>query len=214
MPVDKISELRRDYSGRSLRMEDTDPDPFEQFRRWFSEAEDAGVDEANAMSLATVGIDGRPSVRIVLLKGVENSEFIFFTNYTSRKARELDGTGVASLCFWWSPLARQVRVEGRLSRSSREASAHYFHARPRESQIGAWASKQSSAIVDRGVLEERVTALESRFANQRIPLPPFWGGYGLSPDAIEFWQGRPSRLHDRILYQKDGASWTRIRLAP
>ncbi len=214
MSIEKIADLRRDYRGATLDADDVDADPIVQFKRWFSEAQAADVDEPNAMSLATVSADGFPAVRIVLLKGIESSDFIFYTNYRSKKANDLDATGRAALCCWWPGLARQIRAAWPLSRASRKTTDEYFGSRPRGSQIGAWASKQSSPLENRHVLESRVEELEKRYADRPIPVPDFWGGYRMEPQSIEFWQGRPSRLHDRIAYRFENGQWQRCRLSP
>lgn len=211
-----FSEYRKDYLAKPFDMSHSDPDPLIQFAEWFKNAEEAGIDEPNAMTLATGNTEGRISARIVLLKAVENGAFVFFTNYGSKKGLELEENPRASLVFFWKELARQVRVEGKVSKIDPEASTAYFQSRPKGSQVGAWASPQSTVIPDRNYLEERVLKLDEQFSSsEKLPRPEFWGGYGLSPDWIEFWQGRPSRLHDRITYTlKKDLSWTRDRLAP
>jgi pyridoxamine 5'-phosphate oxidase len=190
------------------------PDPIEQFRYWLTEALDAQALEPNAMTLATVDAAGRPSARVVLLKGVDDQGFRFFTNYESRKARDLAANPHAALVFVWLELERQVRVEGTVTRVSREESESYFKRRPHASQLGTWASRQSERIEGRDVLEERLAALQAQYPEGEVPLPPFWGGYVVQPQAIEFWQGRASRLHDRFLYRRVNAAWQIVRLAP
>jgi pyridoxamine 5'-phosphate oxidase len=210
-----ISHDRKDYARSSLHEENLDPDPIRQFALWFDEATKCAVPEPNAMTLATCTIDGRPSARIVLLRGVDERGFAFFTNYQSRKARELDSNPWAALVFFWHDLERQVRVEGRVERVSAEESDVYFHGRPTSSRIGAWASPQSQVIPSREALEERFGDLENRFADGAISRPPNWGGYRLVPDTVEFWQGRPSRLHDRLRYtRRQHGDWLIERLAP
>lgn len=213
MPND-ISELRRDYALASLDRGDVFDDPIAQFRRWFDEALEAQLIEPNAMTLATVGPSGRPSARIVLLKAAEPAGFVFFTNYESRKGAELDASGMAALVFLWKEIERQVRIEGRVHRVSREESEAYFRTRPLGSRLGAWASPQSRVIADRAWLERSFAGAESRFTGVEVPCPPDWGGYRVVPDEVEFWQGRQSRLHDRLRYRRDGERWVIDRLAP
>lgn len=208
-----LAALRRDYARESLTERDVDPDPIAQFEKWFEEALHAEMIEPNAMTLATSTSDGRPSARIVLLKGADAKGFVFFTDYRSRKGAELEANPHVSLCFWWDALQRQVRITGTVARVSREESETYFRTRPRGSRIGAWASRQSSALASREVLEKEVERLDSAYSED-VPLPPHWGGYRVAPDAIEFWQGRPSRLHDRIVYTRDGGNWGIGRLSP
>lgn len=209
------ADLRRDYALAGLAEKDLARDPFRQFEKWFQEAEGAKIHEPNAMILATAGRDGRPSARTILLKGLDGRGFVFFTHYESRKGRELDANPRGSLVFPWIALERQVIVEGPVARIAQEESESYFHSRPRASQLAAWASQQSSVISGRAVLEESVKVLDKKYAGQPVPLPPFWGGFRLMPETVEFWQGRRSRLHDRLRYRrsKDG-SWTVERLAP
>ncbi|WP_419950934.1 pyridoxamine 5'-phosphate oxidase [Candidatus Palauibacter sp.] len=189
-------------------------DPHELFDRWFADAEASGLLLPESMALATTTADGRPSVRMVLLKGAGLDGFRFFTNYGSRKAAELDENPRAALCFYWSVLERQVRIEGRVERLSTEESAEYFATRGRGSQVGAWASEQSRPIAGRARLEAQVNEIEARFAGEDIPLPDFWGGYRLLPDRFEFWQGRANRLHDRLAYTPRDGGWEITRLQP
>lgn len=210
-----ISDLRREYSKKTLDESHVAPNPLVQFEKWFEEALRSEVPEPNAMTLSTVTPNGFPTGRIVLLKGIENEGFVFYTNYQSAKGRDLAQNAVASLTFFWSELERQVRIQGTVSKVSRETSQAYFQSRPRDSQIGAWASPQSAPIKDRSVLEERKKKLEEQFDGQDIiPLPEQWGGYHVAPFLVEFWQGRPSRLHDRIVYTRVKDNWKINRLAP
>jgi pyridoxamine 5'-phosphate oxidase len=209
-----IAELRRDYTKQELSESEVAENPLNQFMEWFEQALSAELIEANAMTLATATDSGVPSARIVLLKGVDEKGFRFYTNYESRKGRELLENPNASLCFFWAPLERQVRIEGTVEKLSAEESESYFHQRPRKSQLGAWASKQSSKVESRDELARRFEEIEDRFADQEVPLPEFWGGFLLRPTRIEFWQGRKSRMHDRICYEQEGDSWTTYRLAP
>lgn len=211
-----IANLRRDYSLAGLSEQDLAADPVAQFQKWFQQALAAEIAEPNAMVLATVAPAGQPSTRVVLLKAVDVRGFSFFTNYESRKGRELAANSRASLTFPWIALERQICITGSISKLSREESAAYFKLRPRASRLGAWASpKQSEVVADRAVLETRMKQLEAQYPGEDVPLPPYWGGYVLAPVEIEFWQGRPSRLHDRLRYarQADG-SWKIERLSP
>lgn len=197
-----------------LSEETANPDPLAQFRLWFDDAKGAAVPEPNAMAVASVGPTGAPSLRMVLLKGHGDDGFVFYTNYGSRKAQELEHNRRVALLFFWPTLQRQIRIEGVAARTSREESADYFRTRSRESQIGAWASAQSEVITTRAALEQRVVELEEEYAGREVPVPPFWGGYRVTPDRFEFWQGREHRLHDRLVYEKDGALWKIARLSP
>ena len=210
-----LARLRIEYQQRSLSETEVDSDPIRQFLRWFNECLAATAHEPNAMTLATCDADGTPSARVVLLKGVDSAGFVFYTNYLSQKARELEQNPRAALVFWWPELERQVRVEGQISKTTDAEADAYFASRPRDSQIGSAASPQSEVIASRQVLEDRARALREQFPAGNIPRPPHWGGYRLLPRRLEFWQGRLSRLHDRIEYVRDPASrWIIRRLAP
>ena len=214
-----IADMRQEYSQKSLDISDVSSDPVEQFNQWFEEARRAQLPEPNAMHLATASPDGQPSGRIVLLKGVESQvggrpQFIFYTNYRSRKGDEMEKNPRVALTFFWAELERQVRIEGTVNVLDKQTSTEYFHSRPRASQIGAWTSPQSQPIADRAVLDERKENFIHKFNNQEVPKPPHWGGYAVTPLSFEFWQGRPSRLHDRIYYQLEGDKWQIQRLAP
>jgi pyridoxamine 5'-phosphate oxidase len=206
--------LRREYAREGLSESAAHDDPLIQFDRWFSQALGASVLEPNAMTLATIDAEGMPSARIVLLKGFDARGFVFFTNYDSHKGKELAKTPRAALVFFWPELERQVRIVGAVERVSRDESEIYFHSRPPGSQLGAWASEQSAVIASRQVLEDRLVALEEQYRGREVPVPPHWGGFRVVPKTIELWQGRPNRLHDRLLYTRDGESWRRERLAP
>ena len=210
-----LAELRKNYSLGSMDVADVDRNPFRQFDAWFAQAVDAKLPEPNTMTLATVDSRGRPSARIVLIKGVDERGFMFFTNYESRKGRELADNPHASLLFYWIELERQVRIEGNVVKASPAESDQYFESRPLGSRIGAWASEQSQVIESRAVLEAREREISAKYG-EHPPRPPHWGGYRLIPDAIEFWQGRPSRLHDRLLYTRavEGGDWQLARLSP
>jgi pyridoxamine 5'-phosphate oxidase len=209
-----IADIRSDYRLASLSESDVNPDPIVQFRTWFDAAVRAEVPEPNAMCLATATPDALPSARIVLLKGVDARGFVWYTDYRSQKGRELADNPNAALCFFWHPLERQVRIAGAVQRVSREESASYFNSRPRGSRIGATASVQSAVLGDRADLEARVARLEVEYAKADPPLPEHWGGYRLVPESIEFWQGRSSRLHDRIRFDRRAGQWDVSRLSP
>jgi pyridoxamine 5'-phosphate oxidase len=210
-----IADIRKDYSMQQLEVTSVHADPIAQFQLWLEQAIAADNPEPTAMSLATVNAQGQPACRMVLLKGIDQGGFHFFTNYESRKGQDLADNPRAALCFWWPELERQVRIEGRVERLSQEASYAYYRSRPLPSRLGAWASPQSQVLESREALEALLTATESRFqATAEVPLPPHWGGYQLHPSMLEFWQGRPSRLHDRIRYRLDNGQWIIERLAP
>jgi pyridoxamine 5'-phosphate oxidase len=209
-----LGDLRREYQRHALDESHVDADPIVQFTKWFDEAVAAQAHEPNAMCLATCTADAYPSARLVLLKGVDARGFVFYTDYRSRKGRELSENPHAALCFHWPELERQVRVTGAVQRVSREESAAYFASRPLPSRMGAWTSHQSSEIESREVLEEELESVEARFASGEVPLPEHWGGFRVVPDEIEFWQGRASRLHDRIRFRRQNGEWVRARLSP
>lgn len=210
-----IADLRQEYSAATLDIADTAADPIEQFARWFKEALQAEVKEPNAFTLATINAEGRPRARIVLLKDFDQNGFVFYTNYNSAKAADLQARPYAAMNFFWHDLERQVRIEGKIEKVSTETSREYFQSRPKGSQIGAWASPQSQVIPTRSVLETAMERLSEQYANETVlPLPPHWGGYLIQPDLIEFWQGRRSRLHDRVRYRLVAGQWEKELLAP
>lgn len=217
MSIDvSVSAVRKDYKVGEFTEDNALPDPVEQFKLWLKQACDTDIAEPNAMNLATISADGRLSSRMVLLKEVDHRGFVFFTNYESRKAEEIAHSSKVALCFWWGPLARQVRVEGTVDKVSAKESDEYFQSRPRGSQIGAIASQQSKVLDSYAVLERRVAELEQEYSDaEQLPRPAYWGGYLVVPESIEFWQGRPSRLHDRLRYQNLGQNqWQLERLSP
>jgi pyridoxamine 5'-phosphate oxidase len=209
-----VADLRREYSRTGLHESDAHPDPIEQFRRWFDEALSANLYEPNAMTLATATPAGRPSARVVLLKGFDERGFVFYTNYEGRKGRELEENPYCALVFYWGELERQVRIEGWASRISREESDAYYRRRPRGSQLGARASAQSRPVVEREALEGRLRELEREYEGREVSRPDFWGGYRVELGEIEFWQGRENRLHDRLVYRRSGEGWEIQRLQP
>jgi pyridoxamine 5'-phosphate oxidase len=219
-PQQDLGRLRREYGDAGLDTPDLEDDPIAMFRRWLDDTIEAGVHEPNAMVVATVSADGRPSTRLVLLKGLDERGFVFYTNLESRKAEEIAANPAVSLLFPWHDLQRQVRVDGTASRVSVQESEAYFASRPRESQLGAWASPQSRVVASRSALDERYGGVLARFADaDALPLPPFWGGIRVTPESVEFWQGRKGRMHDRLVYRRaepgvGGPAWTVARLAP
>ncbi|TGE18046.1 pyridoxamine 5'-phosphate oxidase [Hymenobacter elongatus] len=216
MTDQQLADLRQTYAQRTLSEADVQADAVLQFRQWLDEALSAHLDEPTAMTISTVDAAGHPSARVVLLKGLpDDAGFLFYTNYDSRKGQDLAARPVAALTFFWPGLERQVRVEGRVEKAPAALSDAYFQSRPRSSQVGAWASPQSQAIGSREELEAQERQVEQRFAGQDpLPRPEHWGGFIVRPHRVEFWQGRPSRLHDRIVYERQGESWTLARLAP
>ncbi|MBD2385603.1 pyridoxamine 5'-phosphate oxidase [Cylindrospermum sp. FACHB-282] len=210
-----ISDLRKDYSLQDLSEREIDPNPFRQFKIWFDQALAAQLPEPNAMTIATATLDGSPSARMVLLKDFDQRGFVFFTNYNSRKGQELAANPQAALVFWWAELERQVRIVGTVEEVSSEESDGYFNMRPPNNRLGAWASNQSEVIASREELEQRLQQFQTQYANQEVPRPPHWGGLRVIPKEIEFWQGRSSRLHDRLLYTPlDDGGWKLERLSP
>jgi pyridoxamine 5'-phosphate oxidase len=210
-----IADLRKDYTLQGLSKTEIDPNPFIQFKKWFDQALAAQLPEPNAMTIATATPDGKPSARMVLLKDFDQRGFVFFTNYNSHKGQELTENPHAALVFWWAELERQVRIVGRVEKVSEQESDIYFHSRPANSRLGAWVSNQSEVIESREVLEQRLREFQNKYENQEIPRPPHWGGLRVIPTEMEFWQGRSSRLHDRLLYTRlDDSSWKIERLSP
>lgn len=214
MENNEIENLRKDYSLAELDESIVNKNPFKQFDKWFNEALNSNLSEPNAMALATSTRDGKPSLRIVLLKGFDEDGFVFYTNYKSRKGHELHENPYAAITFFWSELQRQVRIEGKISKVSREKSEEYFHSRPIKSQLGALASHQSQTLKNRQELDNIYKKLELEYQDKEIPKPEYWGGYILKPESIEFWQGRRSRLHDRILFTRNNNNWDISRLSP
>jgi len=212
--TEQIQELRRNYKLKSLDQKDVNENPFEQFSEWFEATLNSSLPEPNAMILATASKDGKPSVRTLLLKGFDDRGFIFYTNYNSRKGKEIEENNNASMLFFWAELERQIRIEGKVEKISPDESYKYFKTRPYKSRVGAWASDQSETITSRLVIIKKFIKFLLKFHSKDIPLPPFWGGYILKPDVFEFWQGRANRLHDRVRYMKENGKWKIERLSP
>jgi pyridoxamine 5'-phosphate oxidase len=209
-----LSVVKREYKKGGLKEETAPANPFLLFQQWFGDTLKARLLDPNAMTLSTLGLDGRPALRTVLLKEFDPKGFVFFTNYESQKGKELARKPLAGLLFYWPTLSRQVRVDGRVSRVSAGESDSYFHSRPRGSQISAWVSRQSERVPNREYLEKKTSEFEKKFEGKAVPRPPYWGGFRLTPDRFEFWSGKPNRLHDRLRYVKKGAKWQRERLSP
>lgn len=210
-----VADLRKEYTFRGLSETEAHPNPVEQFTVWFEQAIATQLPEPNAMTIATATANGRPSARIVLLKDYDERGFVFYTNYDSNKGQQLLENPWGAIVFWWAQLERQVRIEGSVEQVSAEEADAYFESRPKGSQLGAWASNQSQVIASREVLEQSLQQLQEKYENQQVPRPPHWGGFRVIPTEIEFWQGRPSRLHDRLIYHRgDDGSWTMQRLSP
>jgi pyridoxamine 5'-phosphate oxidase len=213
--ISLIANMRKVYQLQSLSEKDVEDDPIKQFQNWWQHAIETKIEEPNAMTLATCNASGKPSARIVLLKAIKENGFVFFTNYQSRKAKEIEENAFVALVFFWKELERQIRIEGKIEKINAKESDEYFSIRPRESQIGAWSSPQSSIIENAEVLQKNVTKFIKQFKSKEIPRPDFWGGYIVEPIAIEFWQGRPGRLHDRLKYSlSENNGWIKNRLAP
>ncbi|HEX4771478.1 MAG TPA: pyridoxamine 5'-phosphate oxidase [Bryobacteraceae bacterium] len=210
-----LRPLRRNYEAAELTEQSADPDPVQQFNSWFTDAQAADLIEPNAMVVSTSTLAGKPSARVVLLKEFGNDGFTFYTNYLSRKGRELEANPLATLTFYWGELERQIRIEGTVSKTERSQSEEYFSSRPRASRLGAWVSQQSDVVSNRENIEATLKELEERFSgNDDIPAPEHWGGYRLDPELFEFWQGRPNRLHDRLVYRRSSNGWIMERLWP
>jgi pyridoxamine 5'-phosphate oxidase len=209
-----LAVMKREYGKGGLEEKSTPADPFELFQIWFADTLKARLLDPNAMTLSTLGLDGRPALRTVLLKGVDKKGFVFFTNYESQKGKELAHRDAAGLLFYWPTFARQVRVDGWVSRVSARESDAYFQSRPRGSQISTWVSRQSQRVSDRHYLEKKMAEFEEKFKGKAVPRPPYWGGFRLTPDRFEFWSGKPNRLHDRLRYIRKGSHWFRERLSP
>ena len=210
-----VADLRKEYTFQGLSETEVHPNPFEQFKTWFNQALAAQLPEPNAMTIASATTDGKPYARIVLLKDYDERGFVFYTNYESHKGQQLVQNPWGAIAFWWTQLERQVRIEGRVEKVSELESDEYFQSRPKGSQLGAWSSNQSQVIDSREVLERRLEQLKEEYENKQVPRPPHWGGFRVIPDEIEFWQGRPSRLHDRLLYRRsEDGTWKIQRLAP
>lgn len=209
-----INSLRHDFTKQTLDIKDVNADPVLQFEKWFKEAVNSKVNEPNAMGISTVSIEGKPSSRIVLLRNFDENGFIFYTNYNSKKGTDISKNPHAAVLFFWPELERQVRIEGTLRKQTSEESTRYFNSRPRESKLGAWTSEQSKPITDRSVLDKAYEENSKKFPDDEIPRPEYWGGYVLKPTSVEFWQGRASRLHDRILYTQEKENWKIERLSP
>lgn len=212
--MNNIADIRKDYKLKSLQESEVAADPFVQFSQWWEEAIASNIDEVNAMALATVGSNGKPSARIVLLKGIDKNGFHFFTNYESHKAKDIDANNKVALIIFWKELERQIRIEGTAMKLTEAESDTYYFSRPVDSQIGAWASPQSNVINSRTFLDENIVAIKNKFETEKITRPIFWGGYTVIPNVIEFWQGRSNRLHDRLQYSKVENTWKLERLAP